>query len=100
MIEIDLDRENLDCLGLRRADEEPWFPRVSLLDALGPAPKAKRARRPTIPQIEKESGRIVTAITIAADGSRTYALGERADAPATFNEWDQDLGTHPPQIHQ
>jgi hypothetical protein len=63
-------------------------------------PKAKRRRRPTIRQIEKETGRVVTAVTVAPDGSRSYALGEKADAPATFNEWDQDLGTHPPQIRQ
>jgi hypothetical protein len=101
MIEMDLDRETLDCLGLRRVGDDEWtFPRLSLLDALGPAPKAKRARRPTISQIEKETGRVVTAVTVAPDGSRTYALGEKADAPVTLNEWDRALGTHPPQIRQ
>jgi hypothetical protein len=74
MIEIDLDRETLDCLGLRLAGEEPLFPRLSLLDALGPAPKAKR--RPTVKQIEKESGRTVACLTVAPDGSRTFTFGQ------------------------
>jgi hypothetical protein len=30
----------------------------------------------------------------------TLEFGEPEAAPATFNEWDQDLGTHPPQIRQ
>jgi hypothetical protein len=90
MLEIDLDQETLDCLGMRRVDDEfaDWLRsmRPPLLDALGPAPKAKRTRRVSIKQVEKETGRVVTALTIAPDGSRTYALGEKADAPAMFNE--------------
>jgi hypothetical protein len=104
MIEMDIDRETLDNLGLRRADEESWWPpgvsRPSLLDVLGPAPKAKRTRRPSISQIEKESGRIVTAITIGLDGAITYTLGEKADAPAMLNEWDKEFDTHPIKAHQ
>jgi hypothetical protein len=101
MIEMDLDRETLDCLGLRLANEEQWFPpRPSLLDALGPAPKAKRTRRASIKQVEKETGRVVTAVTIAPDGTRTYALGEKADAPVTFNEWDKEFGTNPHALRQ
>jgi hypothetical protein len=76
-------------VGMRLADADDWrvAPRVSLLDAFGPAPKEKRARRPTIPQIEKESGRIVTSLTVAPDGTRTYWLCEKADAPVV-NPWD------------
>ena len=100
---IEIDPADVPFLpGMRLASAEEWrFPRdadafiQSLL-----APKAKRVRRPTIRQIEKESGRVVTAVTVAPDGSRTYVLGEKAGG-AELNEWDQeDLGTHPPQIRQ
>jgi hypothetical protein len=82
MLEIDLDAEDLACLGMRLADKESWLPRLSLLEAFGPAPKSKRARRATIKQIEKESGRVVTIVTDSPDGSRSYVLGEKVDAPA------------------
>jgi hypothetical protein len=84
MIEIDLDAEDLACLGMRRANDEWSFPRLSLLDALGPAPKAKHARRPTIKQIERESGRVVTSVAVAPDGSRTFTFGVPEAAKATL----------------
>jgi hypothetical protein len=51
----------------------------------------KRVRRSTIRQIEKESGRRVTLVTVAPDGSRTYALGEMVDAPAVEIETPEQL---------
>ena len=89
MIEINLDAEDLACAGLRLASPDDWYPpRLSLLDALGPAPKAKRTRRASIKQIEKETGRVVTAITISPDGTRTYELGADSTPPAPTNPWD------------
>jgi hypothetical protein len=85
MIELDLDRETLDCLGMRlvRPDDDDWYPpRPSLLDVLGPAPKEKRVRRATVKQVEKESGRTVTAVTVSPDGTRRYELGEKVDVHA------------------
>ena len=89
MIEIDLDAETLACLGMRRVDEEQWFPpRPSLLDVLGPAPKAKRTHRASIQQIAKQAGLTVVAVVEMAGGSRRYELGEKADALHSTNPWD------------
>jgi hypothetical protein len=40
------------------------------------ARSARRARLPSVKRIERESGKTVTSITVAPDGSRTYAFGQ------------------------
>jgi hypothetical protein len=41
-------------------------------------PPRRRVRRQTVPQVEKEAGRPVTVLTEALDGSRSFALAEKA----------------------
>jgi hypothetical protein len=75
MIEIDLDRETLDCLGLRRADEESWWPpgvsRPSLLDVLGPPPRAPSAFKETdikrVIQAAQGAGLEVLGVVVTKD---------------------------------
>jgi hypothetical protein len=47
---------------------------------------ARRARLPSVKRIERESGKTVASITVAPDGSRTYAFGQpeaaKEEAPA------------------
>jgi hypothetical protein len=47
-------------------------------------PPRRRIRRQTVPQVEKEAGRLVTVLTNAPDGSRSFAfaLGENTDERA------------------
>jgi hypothetical protein len=40
-------------------------------------------RRPSFREIEQQAGRPVTALTVARDGSRTYALGQQEAAKET-----------------
>jgi hypothetical protein len=66
---IEIDPEDLPFLpGMRLASREPLVPRDP--DAFIRSFPAKRCpRRPTIRTIEKETGRIVTSITVAPDGT-------------------------------
>jgi len=45
-------------------------------------PPRRRVRRQTVPQVEKEAGRLVTVLTVAPDGSRSFVLGEKTDERA------------------
>ena len=45
-------------------------------------PPSRRIRRQTVPQVEKEAGRLVTVLTVAPDGSRSFVLGEKTDERA------------------
>jgi hypothetical protein len=61
----------------------------------------KRVRRPTVAQIERETGRPVTALTVAPDGSKRFEFGqseaakEATAASADDNELDKWLLRHP-----
>ena len=52
-------------------------------------PPRRRVRRPTIPQVEKEAGRPVTVLTVALDGSRSFALAEKAGERARKAEVEE-----------
>jgi hypothetical protein len=41
--------------------------------------RARRIRLPSVKRIERESGKTVSALTVAPDGSRTYVFGEKSD---------------------
>jgi hypothetical protein len=73
MIELDLDREDLACAGLRLADDEWRFPRPSLLDVLGPAPKATSAFKETdvrrVIKAIQAAGLEVVGVTVTKDGA-------------------------------
>jgi hypothetical protein len=70
------------------SDPPDWFgffaePRPSP-DEVGRVrlPPRRRIRRQTVPQVEKEAGRLVTVLTVAPDGSRSFVLGEKTDERA------------------
>jgi hypothetical protein len=75
MIEIDLDRETLDCLGLRRADDEfaDWLRsmRPSLPDVLGPAPRVTSTFKETdikrVIQAAQAAGLEVLGVVVTKD---------------------------------
>jgi hypothetical protein len=81
MIEIDLDQETLDCLGMRRADEEQWFPPDWSAWKKSVAAEARRKKRErececaAIIKAAKEAG--CSRVTVYGV---TYEFGE-ADAP-------------------
>ena len=52
-------------------------------------PPRRRVRRQTVPQVEKETGRLVTVLTIALDGSRSFALAEKAGERAQKAEVEE-----------
>ena len=62
--------------------------------------KLRRPRRLSFRQAEKQAGRPVASITDHPDGSRTFAFGQSTASDAEVNEWDRDLGTHPPSPRQ
>jgi hypothetical protein len=77
------------------SDPPDWFgffaePRPSP-DEVGRVrlPPRRRIRRQTVPQVEKEAGRLVTVLTIAPDGSRSFALGEKTDKRAKKAEVEE-----------
>jgi hypothetical protein len=83
MIEMDIDRETLDNLGLRRADEEQWFPRDWTAFKRGLAATVRREQEERIAKwlavvkAAREAGLPVKRVTI--DGIE-IEFGE-ADAP-------------------
>jgi hypothetical protein len=98
-----LDRETLDCLGLRRKADDPLdelFPDRRALEAFAktpsafakpPTPKPPKSRRKLdrlIAQAEKATGKIVSSIT-TADGT-TLNFGE-PEPTAPTNPWLADL---------
>ena len=52
-------------------------------------PPRRRVRRSTVPQVEKEAGRPVTVLTEALDGSRSFALAEKAGERAKKAEVEE-----------
>jgi hypothetical protein len=65
------------------------------------AVRKPRVRTPSFREVEKQAGRPVTALTVARDGSRTYAFDQTtAASDADVNEWDLDLGTNTPSLRQ
>jgi hypothetical protein len=42
--------------------------------------KPRRVRRPSFREVERQAGRPVTALTVARDGSCTYAFGQQEAA--------------------
>jgi hypothetical protein len=93
---IYLDGEDLACLGMRRADWEPFFPRTdedweklfaALQAAKGKPPKPRKPNIRTLIEQAKAAG--ATAITLP-DGTRLELAG--APDPATeSNPWRADL---------
>src|SRR5262249_51898219 len=72
MIEIDLDRETLDCLGLRRADEERWVPydRGAFMRSLPASPKATgETAILRIIKAVQAAGLEVIGVTVTKDGA-------------------------------
>jgi hypothetical protein len=68
-----------------RAVPEPAEPATSPSALKVPPPQGKRAprrvRRLSLRAIEKQSGRRVAAITVAPDGSQTFAFGQPDTVP-------------------
>jgi hypothetical protein len=65
------------------------------------AVRKPRVRRPSFREVEKQAGRPITALTVARDGSRTYAFDQTtAASDADVNEWDLDLGANTPSLRQ
>src|SRR5262245_45532866 len=72
MIEIDLDHETLDCLGLRRADEERWVPydRGAFMRSVPASPKATgEAAILRIIKAVQAAGLEVLGVTVMRDGA-------------------------------
>jgi hypothetical protein len=98
---IYLDGEDITCLGMRRADWEPFFPRTdedwaNYAASQAPMKSPPKPRKPSIKalvkQAEQATGKAVTAIT-TADGTR-LELGTPGDSPKPGNEVDQWIATH------
>jgi hypothetical protein len=122
MIYLDnLTAEDLACLGLHRADDEWSFEAIEReIDpdaddralkafAAASAPRQRRIRRPslesTVRQMLKaaQAAGVTIAVTIEGEAGKVTATpvkGAVAAADSDFNEWDRDLGTHPPEVRQ
>lgn len=110
MIETQLDREDLACAGLRRVDDDGW-PRSDLGEALAKPPTPKRReRKPTLEsqlrQVWKAAQAAGVPVTVSIEGAAGKVTvsprpANTAAAPdSDLNEWDRDLGTHPPEVRQ
>jgi hypothetical protein len=123
LIDLDgLETEDLACLGLHRADNEWSFGAIEreidpdadyrLLKAFiaSSAPPKRRIRRPslesTVRQMLKaaQAAGVTIAVTIEGEAGKVTATPVKgaavAAADSDFNEWDRDLGTHPPEVRQ
>ena len=122
MIDLDgLDAEDLSCLGLHRVSDDDWdwrnWPEAAAADdrllkafVASSAPPKRRIRRPsfesTVRQMLKaaQAAGVTIAVTIEGEAGKVTATPVKgaavAAADSDFNEWDRDLGTHPPEVRQ
>ena len=90
-----LDGEDLACLGMRRADPDPWdfFSELKDFSALtaAAAPKLPRQRKPNIGRMiaaAERGGKNVTGITTPDGVKLHFGKGESTE---TSNPWLDDL---------
>jgi hypothetical protein len=99
MIEMDLTREDLDCLGWHRADDDEWSERAeAMMNALiASAPKQRRVRRPTlestVKQLLKAAQAAGVSIAVIVEGDTVTATPARGIA--TANREDRTPGEPP-----
>ena len=93
----DFDRDELACLGMRRASDN-WLAdldREALLDCFkpraDPAPAKPRPRKPSLAHLVAKAKKLGVDVTIAPDGTATFRTG--SSTPET-NEWDEVLPRH------
>ncbi len=111
---IELQREELACAGFRRANDDwdtrLWFPDAG--DLAKALPARRRERKPSLAsqlkqvwKAAKDAG-VSVVVTIEGVGKVTAQPARAADLPpdilgaGEMNEWDRDLGTHPPEVRQ
>ncbi len=106
MTEIDLDREELACAGLLRAnDDDDWRPDAGDRRALaGPPTPKRRIRRPTLESQLREVWKAARAagvhVAVTVEVGKVTATPVNACTNSDINEWDRDLGTNPPSPRQ
>jgi hypothetical protein len=124
VIELDLDRETLDSLGMRIADDEWDWRRLPEMsdhakagtDWAGPlrqgnaqaVTRRRRLRQLTLAsqllQIWKAARAAGVHVAVTAEAGKltaTPVIGAAvANSDNNVNEWDRDLGTNPPEIRQ
>jgi hypothetical protein len=118
MIDLDnLTAEDLACLGLHRADDEWSFEatereiepdaddRALKAFAAASVPRQRRIRRPSLERTVRQMLKAAQAAGVTIEGeagkvTATLVKGAAAAADSDFNEWDRDLGTHPPEVRQ
>lgn len=112
MITLDhLDAEDWRCAGFWRADDD-WrvFTAAGPVEALAaPAtPARRRVRKPTLEsqlrqvwKAARQAG-VQIAVTIEGEAGKLTVTPAKGTAIAysDLNEWDRDLGTHPPEVRQ
>src|SRR5262249_35817969 len=97
-----LDDEDMTCLGLHRVDDGPFgdwdrkMRRQGWKDYIAQLPKPKAPSKPRTPaaeikQIEEKTGKTVTGVTVAPDGTKTYTFTSSSETPSTGLTADEEL---------
>ena len=98
---IYLDGEDIACLGMRRADREPLFPRTgedcekmfaALQAAKGKPRKPRQPRQPTLASVAKQASKAAIAVAryeVKPDGTVIVVTG-KPESASPENPWPLD----------